>query len=109
MRRANVARSMRVSVLLLVAVVGVAGCLDGSSDDNGSDDEKDDGFDAADYDAIEAAIGEPLTDGGLAPGAPSSYNLERVATVTGDRLLPPQPADGYLETAVKGGYAYVCR
>jgi hypothetical protein len=67
----------------------------------------------ADYDAIEAAIGAPINethdhnDPALHQGR---YNLERVAAVTGyadPGAMPPQTS--FVETAVKNGYAYVCR
>jgi hypothetical protein len=93
--------------ILPVTFLLLAGCLGDPSDQDGRGDAEED--QAIDYEAIEAAIGEPLAGGELAPGSPDHYNLERVAVVTGDRLIPDGPADGYAETAVKDGYAYVCR
>lgn len=60
------------------------------------------------YDRIEAAIGEPLTDDGFDPAVPS-YNLERLATLTGPLERTAGVAEGFIETAVKDGYAYLCR
>lgn len=62
--------------------------------------------------AIEAAIGAPVVedhdhaDPALHEG---SYNLDLVALVTGEEGRSPQPTESYIETAVKGGYAYLCR
>lgn len=64
---------------------------------------------AFDYDALEAAIGQPVSGDGWDPGAPDQVNLERVAAVTGEAGRTPQPTEGYVESAVKGGYAYLCR
>lgn len=61
------------------------------------------------YDAIEAAIGTPLTQNGPDPARPSEMFLEHVATVTGELGREPAAGEGYVETAVKGGYAYLCR
>jgi hypothetical protein len=66
----------------------------------------------SEYDAIEAAIGAPVVedhdhaDPALHAG---SYNLDRVAAVTGEAGRVPQPTEAYVETAVKGGYGYLCR
>lgn len=60
------------------------------------------------YDALEARIGEPLSDEGWGD-SPEQVNLLRVATLTGTEGRTAQPTEGYIETAVKGGYAYLCR
>lgn len=66
----------------------------------------------ADYDAIEKAIGEPLVgdhdhnDASLHTG---HYNLDLLATVTGKPGRTPGSSEIFIETAVKGGYAYICR
>lgn len=67
----------------------------------------------ADYDAIEAAIGRPLSDPKHDHSDPAqhaaSYNLVRVALATGEEGRTPASGEAYLETAVKDGYAYMCR
>ncbi len=88
-------------VLVAVAALLLAGCA--------SPPEEADGVSTVDYVAIEAAIGEPRSDDGWADGTPDAYNLKRVATVTGTEGRAPLPTEGYVETAVKGGYAYLSR
>lgn len=64
------------------------------------------------YDAIEAAIGAPVVedhDHADASLHANAYNLERVALVTGEAGRESQPTEAYVETAVKDGYAYLCR
>lgn len=64
------------------------------------------------HDALEAAIGAPVADdhdhadAKLHQGA---FNLERVALLTGPEGRVPPPTESYIETAVKGGYAYLSR
>lgn len=91
--------------LLLFLVAGLAGCAgDGAGDEAGEAAEQ-----AAAYDAIERAIGEPLSDDGFDDSRPAAVNLERIATLSGPPERMPGVAEGFVETAVKGGYAYLCR
>jgi hypothetical protein len=63
------------------------------------------------YDAIEHAIGEPIVAGhnhGDAALHDHSFNLVRTALVTGHDGAAPA-TESYVETAIKGGYAYLCR
>jgi hypothetical protein len=97
---------MRNAVLLclLLAAGGLAGCTG-----KGSDAAHSAAAEAAIYDAVERAIGEPLTEDGFDGARPAEMYLNRTATVTGEDGRTPAPAEGYVETAVKGGYAYLCR
>ncbi|MES2153628.1 MAG: hypothetical protein V4510_00645 [bacterium] len=64
------------------------------------------------YDQIERAIGSPIEvthDHAQASLHESHYNLDLVARVKGEAGRVPQPGEAYLETAVKDGYAYLCR
>ncbi|MFO1535963.1 MAG: hypothetical protein ABR586_09880, partial [Thermoplasmatota archaeon] len=61
------------------------------------------------YDAVEAKVGAPIGEEGNLPGVPDQVNLARLAALTGQEGRTPQAAEGYVETAVKGGYAYLCR
>ncbi|HUR25384.1 MAG TPA: hypothetical protein VM327_05140 [Candidatus Thermoplasmatota archaeon] len=93
---------------LLVAVPLLAGCLSQSADLA-----KQAGqalsLEGALYDGLEAKIGAPIGEEGNIPGAPDQINLARLATLSGAAGRTPQPTEGYVETAVKGGYAYLCR
>jgi hypothetical protein len=101
-------RPLLVLLSLLLAAPALAGCLAGQQGAPASP-----GPTASEYDAIEAAIGAPINeshdhnDPKLHQG---KYNLERVAAVTGyaDPAQEP-PQTSFVETAVKNGYAYVCR
>src|ERR1051325_9022500 len=69
---------------------------------------------ASDWDAIEAAIGAPIGQGqGHDHADPKqhahAYNLQRVAALNGPAGRQPQPTEGYVETAIQGNYAYLCR
>lgn len=94
-------RVVPLLALVLVLAAAVAGCADGGGDGAGAE--------ADPFDAAEAAIGEPRDDDGVAAGAADAVNLVRVATVTGEPGRTPAPAEGYVETAVKDGYAYLSR
>lgn len=61
------------------------------------------------YDALEARIGYPITDDGKDADLPDHVNLERVATVTGAEGRIEAPLEGFVESAVKNGFAYICR
>lgn len=64
------------------------------------------------YDAIERAIGEPIVAGHNHADASlhqHHYNLERTALVDGHDGGAKDPTEFYAESAVKGGYAYLCR
>jgi hypothetical protein len=101
---------MRVLLAVLVlAASPLVGCLS----PGGAGTPAPPGVDASVYDAIENAIGAPVneshdhTDAKLHQGR---YNLDRVAAMTGyadPSQAPPQTS--FVETAVKNGYAYVCR
>ncbi|MFA5942909.1 MAG: hypothetical protein WC876_00390 [Candidatus Thermoplasmatota archaeon] len=95
-------RNLAIVFLLLVA--GLAGCASQGPDDTNqaAHDE------AAVYDAIEQRIGTPLTDDGFESDAPA-VNLERLYALTGPSERTPGVAEGFIETAVKDGYAYLCR
>src|SRR5688572_3618458 len=86
--------------LLLFLVAGLAGC---AGDDGGA------GGATDPFDEAERAVGEPRDDNGVVQGAPEAVNLERIAELTGEAGRTPPPGEGYVETAVKGGYAYLCR
>ncbi|MEA3136940.1 MAG: hypothetical protein QOJ26_217 [Thermoplasmata archaeon] len=94
-------RNVLLAFLLLVA--GLAGCASKTPDpvQQAADE-------AAVYDAIERQIGTPLTDDGFDPNLPA-VNLERLYAVTGPSERTAGVAEGYIETAVKDGYAYLCR
>jgi hypothetical protein len=94
----------------LAALVLLAGCVAPTTPPPGAGD----GSSASDWDAIEAAIGAPIGQGqGHDHADPKlhnhSYNLDLVAAVSGEAGRAPQPTEGYVETAVKGGYGYLCR
>jgi hypothetical protein len=93
---------------LLVALPLLAGCLTPPSDP-AKQAAQALANESAIYDAVEAKVGAPLTEDGVAPGAPPHVNLLPLATVTGTEGRAPQPTEGYVESAVKGGYAYLCR
>lgn len=97
---------MRTS-LLLVALLA-AGALAGCTSSHPSAAQKA-ASEAAVYDAVEKAIGEPLTEKGFDSARPAEMYLNRTATMTGTDGRTPAPAEGYVESAVKGGYAYLCR
>lgn len=94
---------------LVLALSLLAGCLATSpgADPAGA------ALPASTYDAIEAAIGAPINethDHADPKLHQKHYNLDRVAAMTGyaeGASMPPQT--GFVETAVKNGYAYVCR
>lgn len=90
--------SCLLSGILLAALA--SGCLDGGDGAGDSPDE---------FDDAERLVGEPRSDDGVAPGAAGAVNLELIAALNGEpgRVVPP--GEGYAETAVKGGYAYLCR
>lgn len=93
--------------LAALVVVGLlAGC---ASEPSG---EREGEPSASEWDAIEAAIGAPIVEGHdhADPALhASSYNLELVAQARGEEGRSPQPTESYVETAVKGGYAYLSR
>lgn len=96
--------------ILVVAVLLAAGCVAPapSPAPPGS------GSSPSDYDAIEAAIGTPIVQGNSHDHADpkqhdAHYNLEVVAQLKGEAGRAGQPTESYIETAVKGGYAYMCR
>src|SRR5688500_14842392 len=91
--------SRPVLPFLLFVVAGLAGC---AGDDGGA-------ATADPFDEAERAVGEPRDDNGVVQGAPESVNLERLVALTGEEGRVPPPGEGYVETAVKGGYAYLCR
>lgn len=95
-------------VLLTLAVLATAfaGCVSDAPDTPSEAELQ--ASQAAVYDAIETAIGAPLLQSGPDPARPSEMFLQRVAAVTGEPGREPV-AEGYVETAVKNGYAYLCR
>lgn len=99
-------RALPWPALAVVAPL-LAGCLAG--DGGGSSPDQLEAAQAALYDAVEAAIGTPLLQSGPDPARPSELFLERVTAVTGEPGREAPPGEGYVETAVKGGYAYLCR
>ncbi|HLF15831.1 MAG TPA: hypothetical protein VI796_00115 [Candidatus Thermoplasmatota archaeon] len=92
---------MKAPAIALLAIAAlVAGCLSGGDSDS------------VDYGAIERAIGAPVVEGHdhLDPSLhQGSYNLERTALLTGEEGRARQETEFFVETAVKGGYAYLCR
>jgi hypothetical protein len=99
---------MRTLLALLLASAALAGCVTADPPTTGQGGS----FGRPDYDAIERAIGEPVTDDHdhLDPALhASSHNLRLVAQLRGEPGRSPQPSEGYMETAVKGGYAYLTR
>ena len=77
-----------------------------------SDDAGIGGPSASEWDAIEAAIGAPVVeDHDHADPAEhdGAHNLELLALVKGEEGRVPRPTESYIETAVKNGYAYLCR
>ncbi|MHB8634388.1 MAG: LVIVD repeat-containing protein, partial [Thermoplasmatota archaeon] len=62
---------------------------------------------ATDWSAIERQVGDPLAHN--APGPADHFNLHLVAQSTGEPGRTPQATEGFVESAVKGGYAYLCR
>jgi hypothetical protein len=96
------------NALLLTALL-VAGGLAGCTTTKSSSAEAKAATEKAVYDAVEKAIGDPLTDDGPDSSRPASVNLDRKATVNGPAGRQALPGEGYVETAVKGGYAYLCR
>lgn len=97
------------NVLLAVAFLAatLAGCL--SDDPAAPSTEELEQAQADVYDAIEAAIGTPLLQSGPDPSRPNEMYLERITAVNGAPGREPQAGEGYVETAVKNGYAYLCR
>lgn len=66
----------------------------------------------AEWDAIEAAIGAPVVedhDHADAASHDGAFGLELLAVVTGEAGRTPPPTEAYMQTAVKGGYAYLTR
>ena len=96
-----------VRPVLVLFVLLLAGCATRAPDAPSADEPT-----TSEYDAIEAAIGAPVVedhdhaDPSLHQGA---FNLELLAAVTGEEGRAPQPTESYIETAVKGGYAYLSR
>jgi hypothetical protein len=99
---------MHKSWALLVAIPLLAGCLS-SPVDPAKQTAQAVANEAALYDALEAKIGEPLKQAGPDAAMPVAVNLNRTATLNGPAERTPQPVEGYVETAVKNGYAYLCR
>lgn len=101
-------RWARVRIVLALSLFLIAGCMQPFQPD-----ENDPGVPSpSDYDAIEAAIGAPVVedhDHADKTLHDASYNLELVAALTGEAGRTPQPTESYVETAVKDGYAYLCR
>ncbi|HEX2021212.1 MAG TPA: hypothetical protein VHH36_00745 [Candidatus Thermoplasmatota archaeon] len=98
---------MRALAAALAAVL-VAGCL--QLDEPAAP--AADAPDAAAYDAIEALVGAPFVedhDHKDPAQHAASLNLRLVAQVTGEEGRVPPPGEGYMETAVKDGYAYLSR
>lgn len=101
------ARTRSLLSTLLLAVAASAGCIGAQDTPPPAS-----GIDASEYDAIEAAIGAPVeeghdhTDATLHEG---SYNLDLVALVKGEEGRAAKPTESYIEIAIKGDYAYVCR
>ena len=93
--------------LLLLAGAAASGCVDDAPAEPTRAELE--AGQAALYDAIETSIGAPLTQDGPDPARPDAMYLTRLATVTGEAGRSPPPGEGYVETAVKGGYAYLCR
>lgn len=60
----------------------------------------------ADYDALEAEIGFPLENMETAPAA---VNLQRINMTAEQAGRTGMPTEGFIESAVKDGYAYICR
>jgi hypothetical protein len=94
--------------VLLVALPLLAGCLSHPLDPTKQAAQAL-SQEAALYDAVEARIGTPITDHGTPAGAAQQVNLARLAALGGPEGRAKQPAEGYVESAVKGGYAYLCR
>ena len=97
-------RNAVLLVLLLVAA-GLAGCTASPRPSVAQEA----ATEAAVYDAVAKAIDEPITDHGYDTSRPPEMYLEHKAIVTGTDGRTPAPGEGYVETAVKGGYAYLCR
>ncbi|MEK6975318.1 MAG: hypothetical protein AABY18_03140 [Candidatus Thermoplasmatota archaeon] len=95
-----------VLLALTVLAATLAGCA-ADGPDEPTDEELEESQSAI-YDAIETAIGAPLLQSGPDPSRPNELFLERIAAVTGEAGREPV-AEGYVETAVKNGYAYLCR
>ena len=94
-----------VPLVALLAVGALAGCT-GHKEPSAAQKAA---SESAVYDAVERAIGEPLRQDGFNASRPAEMYLNRTATLTGEDGRTPQPAEGYVESAVKGGYAYLCR
>lgn len=95
----------RLAVGLLVGALLLAGCLQPSGPAVAAEA-------GIDYDAIELAIGTPVVeDHDHADPAlhDAHWGLDLVAQVRGPPGRTPPAGEAYLETAVKGGYAYVAR
>lgn len=102
---------MRAAFALLLVIPLLAGCI-GNSGTKTTDPAAVAAHEAALYDAIEKAIGAPIVEDhnhGDATLHGHSYNLPRVALEQGNNGAAKQPGESYVETAVKGGYAYLCR
>jgi hypothetical protein len=94
----------RTALALLLAIPLLAGCI-GATTSPAAKAIQAQASEQALYDAIEKAIGTPLADH---PGK-GSHNLDRVALDDGNNGAAKQPTESYVETAVKNGYAYLCR
>ncbi len=110
MTRGRRRRIVRIPILL-VAIALVAGCAAPATTSEQQEQDEQEARDQqrALYDALEDAIGTPFSPDGPDPAFPPSYNLVRLATLNGPPERAPGVAEGYIETAVKGGYAYLCR
>lgn len=98
---------MRNAILVALLVAGgMAGCLSSGGDAPSAAEKQQ--AEGAIYDGIEQIIGTPLSDDGFNPNTPSAF-LDRLFTLAGDSERTPGVAEGFIETAVKGGYAYLCR
>jgi hypothetical protein len=97
-------RNALVALAFLAATF--AGCVSDDADEPNEAELQQ--SEAAIYDGIETAIGAPLLQSGPDPDRPNEMFLERITAVTGEAGREPI-AEGYVETAVKDGYAYLCR
>jgi len=98
-----------MKAVLLLSLLLVAGALAGCAGHGRPSAAQQAAAERSVYDRIENSIGEPLTDDGFESTRPVEMYLNRTATVTGADGRTPAPAEGYVESAVKGGYAYLCR
>jgi hypothetical protein len=96
------------SAPLALALLFAAGCLAGPSAPETTPTQRE----AAIYDAIEAQIGAPVVedhDHNDPAQHVSHHFLDRVALVTGEDGRVAPAGEGYVETAVAGGFAYLSR